>query len=65
MPDYVVKFTLPGVEKPACVRLVRAKNQAQALRHVTNDMVTLDVATTEDVMSVAAAGGALETAAEE
>jgi hypothetical protein len=66
MPDYIIRTTITrGDEHDTTVRLVRAKNQAQALKHVVADTITIDAATTEDVMSVAAAGGALETAAED
>jgi hypothetical protein len=67
-PDYLVTTKLPATEGSKLVikeRLVRAKNQAQALKHVVADTITIDTATTEDVMSVAAAGGALEIAAED
>lgn len=48
-------------EKPAVrVRIVRAKNEAQALRHVVADTITIGRATLDDAIRV----GKIETAAE-
>lgn len=67
MPDYVVKITAPveagpGADTVTTERLVRAKNQAQALSHVTDRMVAVALAETEDIVRLAKAGVELETA---
>jgi hypothetical protein len=43
-------------------RLVRAQNQAQALRHVTADTLQASVAGQDDLVRLVAAGVAVETA---
>jgi hypothetical protein len=68
MPDYLVTTKLPAAEGGKLVikeRLVRAKNQAHALRHVVNDTVFLSPATIDDAMRIAGDGGQVELAADE
>lgn len=67
MPDYLVKITAPiepGAEAKTATteRLVRAKNQAQALSHVTNGVLAVSIAETEDILRCASYGVKLETA---
>lgn len=73
MPDYLItstlkifKTTAPLETPETCKveRLVRAKNQASALKHVLADTITVESAGTEDAMRIAAAGGKLELAEE-
>lgn len=76
MPDYIVRITttqpalrgangLPADAEPVVTeRLVRAKNQAQALGHVTDSIITVELAETEDIIRCAQAGVTLETAAQ-
>ena len=54
MPDYLI--TIAG--EPKRERIVRAKNEAQAIRHVIADTVTIDRATLDDAIRV----GKIETA---
>ena len=66
MPDYLVttKLTLISTEgeirkETAQVeRIIRAKNEAQAIRHIIADTVTIDRATLDDAIRV----GKIETA---
>lgn len=51
--------------EPAPSRLVRAVTAAQARRHATKDMLTVEVATTEDVADLVAKGVGVEDAKEE
>jgi len=66
MKDFMIKTTIParadGEEPTVRERLVRARNQAQALKHVVLDTIQVGAATTEDAMRIAAAGGKLEQA---
>lgn len=67
MPDYVVKITAPvdtgpHAETVTTERLVRAKNQAQALAHVTDRMIAVSLAETEDIIRCAQNGVGLESA---
>lgn len=68
MPTYLlktaIKFNHP--DTPAFTeRLVEAKNQAQAIRHVTSDTITCEVVEIADAMRLAAAGVKLEKATEQ
>lgn len=67
MADYLVRIsTTPAAAdaKPIITeRLVRAKNQAQAIGHVVADSVTVAVADTEQIIRLATAGVKLEQAA--
>lgn len=68
VPDYIVKITAPIEAGPAAdtvttERLVRAKNQAQALAHVTDRMIAVELADTEAIIRCAKAGVEIETAA--
>lgn len=66
MADYLLQITTtPAVAdaKPVTVkRLVRAKNQAQAISHVVKDSITVAVAETEDIIACAESGVKLEIA---
>lgn len=65
MPDYLIKTTIPGEKTPVVrERLVRAKNEAQAIRHVVTDTLTIDRASIDDAVRLAQAGGKVEIAAE-
>lgn len=69
MPDYLIKTILTAgpIEdrKPIVVeRIVRAKNEAQAIRHVVADTLTVERATTDDAFRLAAQGAKLEVAEE-
>jgi hypothetical protein len=70
MPDYLITTALTAGpledRKPIVVeRLVRAKNQAQAIKHVVADTLTVAVAGIDDAMRIASAGGKVEIAKEE
>jgi hypothetical protein len=66
MPDYILRTTITrGDEHDTIERLVRAANKARAIAHVVADTIKVDVATTEDAMRIASAGGALEVAEDE
>jgi len=66
MPDYLIKTTIPHEDTPAIrERLVRAKNQAAALKHVVADTIKVEPATIDDAMRIAGAGGKVEVAAED
>jgi hypothetical protein len=72
-PDYLISITIPGDglhgenrDQPTTrERIVRAKNQAQALKHVLTDTITIEAASIDDAMRIGAAGGTVEIAAEE
>ena len=75
MPEYLVTCTIPitgqhsprldGGDGPAKrERLVRAKNEAAALRHVVADTITIARASIDDAMRLAAQGAKVEQAAE-
>jgi hypothetical protein len=65
MPDYLIKTVIPSETTPAVrERIVRAKNEASALRHVVSDTITIDRASIDDAMRLATAGGKVETVAE-
>ncbi|HSW83489.1 MAG TPA: hypothetical protein VLH12_08445 [Usitatibacter sp.] len=69
MPDYLIKTALTAGpiddRKPIVVeRIVRAKNQSQAIRHVVEDTLSVDLATIDDAMRIAQAGGKVETASD-
>lgn len=59
MPDYLIRTQL---NQDTGERIVRAKNKAQAIAHVVADTLKVDVATTDDAMRIAGAGGKLEIA---
>lgn len=56
MPDYLIITTLDSDTKTE--RIIRAKNEAQAIRHIIADTVTIDRATLDDAIRV----GKIETA---
>lgn len=66
MPDYLVKVQTkaPAADaKPVVTeRLVRAKNEARATSHVVSDTVSIDRASTDDVIRLTQAGVTLEHA---
>ena len=47
MPHYIIRNTDTGEE-----RLVRADNQAQALRHITRTSYTVEVATADQIVAL-------------
>jgi hypothetical protein len=57
MPDYLIITKLDSDTKRE--RIIRAKNEAQAIRHVIADTVTIDRATLDDAIRV----GKIEIAA--
>lgn len=62
---YLVTITAdPKTERKASERLVEAGTQAQAVGHVTKDIVTCKVATPEDTFRLAKAGAEIEKAGE-
>jgi len=66
MPEYLIRTTIPSEPKGATSeRIVRARNQAQALRHVVADTIDVKLATIDDAMRIAAAGGTVEKARDE
>lgn len=68
MPDYLIKTTVPTADaaKPAQrERIVRAKNEAAAIKHVVSDTISIDRATVDDAMRLAPAGVKVELAAGE
>lgn len=73
MPDYLITTTIPtisqhsprldGGDGPAKrERIVRAKNEAAALKHVVSDTIVIERATIDDAMRLAAVGGKVEQA---
>ena len=63
MPDYIITITVPANGEPhTSERLVRAKNEAAALKHVVADTITVDRADTDDVIRLSKAGVELEKA---
>jgi hypothetical protein len=56
---YTVTIKHPGAEVR---RLVRAYNQAQAIRHAAADTITASVATQDECVGLAAAGQIVEDA---
>lgn len=64
MPDYLITTTIKRADKPETIeRLVRAKNEASALKHVITDTVSVDKATGDDYMRLAKLGIEIENAA--
>lgn len=70
MADYYIKITTDPTATTAdqptpltVERLVRAKNQAQAVAHVVKDSITVELADTESIMWCAQTGVKLEHAA--
>lgn len=73
MPDYKITVKVPNEAKLGTPggaaqyhkveRLVRAKNEAAAVKHVVTDTVTIDRATGDDYMRLSKAGVEIETAA--
>lgn len=71
-PDYVITTTIPDgptkfTDEPqpgglTRERLVRAPNKARAIAHVVADTLTCEVATIDDAMRIASAGGKVEIA---
>lgn len=73
MPDYLITSTLKvfktidalaSPETCKVERLVRAKNEAAALKHVVADTIAVNRASIDDAMRIAAQGGKVEIAAE-
>lgn len=65
MPDYLVKTTIPNEDAPATrERIVRARNRAAALQHVVSDTISIEAASIDDAMRLAANGGKVETVVE-
>lgn len=72
-PDYLITTSIPasnnhsgldGGESPAKrERLVRAKNEAAALKHVVADTIVIERATIDDAMRLANIGTKLEIVA--
>lgn len=68
MPDYLITTKIPGNKLDADTtreRIVRAKNQAQAIKHVLADTLTVTVAGIDDAMRLAGQGGKVEGAKDE
>lgn len=65
MPDYLITIQpkAPAADEKLVTteRLVRAKNQSQALGHVVSDSVFVKIADTEDIIRLAQAGVRLES----
>ena len=68
MPDYLIKTIIPGrgdhFAEPSHVtreRIIRAKNEAAAIKFVVADTITVDRATLDDAIRV----GKIEKAGEE
>lgn len=57
-PDYLIKTTIPGAA--ACERIVRAPNEARAIKHVVSDTLAVTRATIDDAIRV----GKVEQAAD-
>lgn len=67
MPDYLLKTTVPTADHAKTVqreRIVRAKNEAAAIKHVVADTISVDRATVDDAMRLAPAGVKVEVATE-
>jgi predicted GNAT family acetyltransferase len=74
VPDYLVTCTIPNAaplgtpggsaEVHQRERIVRAKNEAAALKHVVSDTITITRATIDDAMRLAGVGAKVEQAAE-
>jgi len=63
MPDYLIKVTTNRATEAATVeRLVRAKNEARAIAHVSRDTIECDRASVDDVVRLTKAGVELEVA---
>lgn len=56
MPDYLVTVTVP----PKQERIIRAKNEAAAIRHVVSDTITIERLRVDDAMRLATNGVTLE-----
>jgi hypothetical protein len=70
MPNYLIQTILAGApiddRSPVVIeRIVRASNKARAIAHVVADTLKVDVATVDDAMRVAGAGGKVEVAKED
>lgn len=63
MPDYLITTSIDS--DTSRTRIVRAKNQAQAIKHVVADTLRVAVASIDDAMKLAREGGAIETAKED
>lgn len=53
-----------AVKSGGIVRLIRAPNKAQAIRHVAEATILCDIATQDEIFSMAAAGVKVENATE-
>lgn len=58
---YLVRYL--GTPSPQPLRLVRAPNRAQALRHVADDILTADVASQNDLVELVGRGMKVEDVA--
>lgn len=65
MPDYLIITTIPGQTPAKRERIVRAANEAKALKHVVADTLKIERASIDDAMRLAGDGVKLETAAED
>lgn len=67
MPDYLVKTIIAENDEKSTTtmreRLVRAKNEARAIAHVVADTVSIDRASTDDVIRLTKEGVTMEQAA--
>lgn len=61
-PDYLIITAIDSDTKRE--RIVRAKNEAAAIKHVVSDTLTVRRAGIDDAMRLSAVGGKVETAKE-
>lgn len=64
MPTYLLKTTIPGDKPTTRERIVEASNVAQAIRHVSKDTITCEVAGATDLVRLGKAGVEIEQAGE-
>ena len=62
MPDYLITVSMHADKPEQRERLVRAKNEAAAIRHVVSDTIMIDRATIDDAMRLAKEGVEVEQA---
>jgi hypothetical protein len=63
MPDYLITTILRSADEATGVqrqRIVRAKNEAAALKHVVADTITITRATLDDAMRLSGEGVKIE-----
>lgn len=64
MPEYLLTITTRAAEKPIVTeRIVRAKNEAAAVKHVVTDTIAVDRPSGDDYMRLAKLGVEIENAA--